>query len=32
MWRFLLCLMPTLALEQVDQGAPNADFAPAFEN
>ena len=32
MWRFLLCLMPTLALGQVDQGAPNADFAPAFEN
>ncbi|MCF2871401.1 PQQ-dependent sugar dehydrogenase [Octadecabacter sp. G9-8] len=31
MWRFLICLMPTLALAQVEQGAPNADFAPAFE-
>ena len=32
MWRFLICLVPGLALAQVDQGPPNADFAPAFEN
>lgn len=31
MWRFLMCLIPTLAMAQVDQGAPNADFVPAFE-
>jgi glucose/arabinose dehydrogenase len=31
MWRYALFLMPTLAMAQVEQGAPNADFAPAFE-
>ena len=28
----VLTLMPVAALAQVDQGRPNADFAPAFEN
>lgn len=27
-----IALLPTLALAQVQQGAPNADFAPAFQN
>lgn len=30
MWRFLMCLLPTLAVAQVEQGPANADFAPAF--
>lgn len=32
MWRFLICLMPSLAMAQVEQESANADFAPAFEN
>jgi len=32
MWRYLFCLLPGFALAQVEQGAPNADFEPAFEN
>ena len=28
----VLTLLPIAALAQVDQGSPNADFAPAFEN
>lgn len=31
MWRFILCLVPSMAVAQVDQGAPNASFEPAFE-
>lgn len=31
MWRFLVLMMPGLAFAQVEQGAANADFAPAFE-
>lgn len=31
MWRYVLCLMPMVATAQVEQGAPNADFEPAFE-
>lgn len=31
MWRILMCLMmPAMASAQVDQGRPNASFAPAF--
>jgi len=30
MWRFLLCLIPTVGLAQVEQGPANATFAPAF--
>jgi len=31
MWRILMCLaMPVMAMAQVDQGAPNATFDPAF--
>jgi len=30
MWRYLLIFLPTLALAQVQQGRPNADFAPEF--
>ena len=30
MLRFLLCLIPGIALAEVQQGSPNADFAPAF--
>ena len=29
---FVLCLVPFGAMAEVEQGAPNADFAPAFEN
>ncbi len=32
MWRYLICFLPTLAFAQVEQGSPNADFAPAFAN
>lgn len=28
----VLCALPLAALAQVEQGAPNANFAPAFEN
>lgn len=31
MWRFILCLMPTLAFAQVEQGPANASFEPAFD-
>ncbi len=30
MLRYVLCLLPTFAFAQVEQGPPNADFAPAF--
>ncbi len=30
MLRFLLCLIPEIALAEVQQGPPNANFAPAF--
>jgi len=30
MWRYLIVLLPTLGLAQVEQGPPNADFQPAF--
>lgn len=32
MWRYLICVVPTFAFAQVEQGAPNADFAPEFVN
>jgi len=32
MWRYLMCLMPVMAMAQVEQGAANADFTPAFES
>ncbi len=32
MWRFLFAILPTVALAEVPQGAPNASFEPAFEN
>ncbi len=31
MWKYIFALLPSLAFAQVEQGAPNADFAPAFE-
>jgi hypothetical protein len=30
MLRFLLCPIPEIALAEVQQGPPNANFAPAF--
>ncbi len=30
MWRFLICLVPDLAMAQVEQGPANAGFSPAF--
>lgn len=32
MWRYAFCLVPVVAVAEVDQGSPNADFEPAFEN
>ena len=32
MWRYLICVVPTFAFAQVEQGAPNADFSPEFVN
>ncbi len=32
MWRYLIFLLPSLAVAQVQQGSPNADFAPEFQN
>lgn len=32
MWRYLMIFLPSLAVAQVDQGRPNADFQPAFAN
>lgn len=31
MLRYLLCFVPVMAMAQVDQGAPNATFAPEFD-
>lgn len=31
MWRYLFCLIPAVAVAQVEQGPPNAAFEPAFE-
>lgn len=31
MWKYLITLIPGIAFAQVEQGRPNADFAPAFE-
>ena len=30
MWRFLIFMLPSIALAEVPQGAPNADFQPGF--
>ncbi len=31
MWRFLFCVLPVVGFAQVEQGAPNSSFDPAFE-
>lgn len=31
MWRFVMCLVPCMALAQVEQGDPNAGFDPVVE-